>query len=126
MVSLCKQTVNEVSPKVKEQPNIEAVASVDAYSSAAKAPAQLQRPPVKPAQLQRPPVKSSSVLVHMLKLNWLYCVRACGCSPTEGDIDTCVLTIRLPFARAGLEAALRARAVLTDERSQTPPLCEGL
>ena len=116
MVSLCKQTVSEVSPKAKEQPrHIEALAAVDAHSSAAKAPAQLQRPP---------PVKSSSVLVYVL--NWLCCVRACCCSPTEGDCDICVPTICPPLARAGLEAALRARGVLTDEGTQTPPLREGL
>ena len=84
--------------------HIEAVAAVDAHSSAAKAPAQLQRPP---------PVKSSSVLVYVL--NWLCCVHACGCSPTSGDSDICVLTVCPPLARTGLEAALRARGVLTDE-----------
>ena len=59
MASLRKHTLSEASPEAKEQPRrIEAVAAVDAHSSAAKTT----------AQLQRPPVKSSSLLVYVL--NW--------------------------------------------------------
>ena len=87
VVSLCKQTA---SPKTKEQPShIEAVAAVDAHSSAAKAP----------AQHQRPPPKSSSVRVYVL--NCLYCV-----TPVAPPRAT-VMLVSQPFASHSLEQALK-------------------